>query len=131
MDSEQLEFVLGQIFFIVVLSIIAFIHRYYAKKNITYSHKKWTIFYFVLFVPLWFVFRNPLLLVEGVLIREVWFSPFLNLIRGKKFWYTNNTETDPNDSVTDDFNEQHKTLSKIFYFVSFAGIITINLIYFL
>lgn len=116
---------LSEIWYVVLCVLIAFRHKWLIKHNIQYSHDKWTILYFAFAALSLFVYQSLWQIATSVLIHEVVFSPFLNLIRGKSFWYVN--VTDPNGSELD---KLEINFAKPVYFLCLATLILIQFLIF-
>lgn len=122
---EYTTIILIEIYVICICVAIAYFQKMLILENKPIIHWLWLTVFSVLLLPVWFYTKNPLVLIAAVLIREVLFSPFLNWIRGLKFFYVN-TE-DPKGSELDKIE---KGISKPLYFLSCLGLLILNLIFF-
>lgn len=122
---EYITIILTEIFFIGACIGAAYIEKNFFKYNHTFKHWWGLAGYTILVIVCFLLFRNILLCIAAYLIAEVIFSPFLNWIRGLKFFYTN-TE-DPNGSELD---KVEKGISRPLYFLSCLALIILNLIFF-
>lgn len=96
---------------------MAYWHRHLIRQNRPIVHWIWAGAYIAACLPLFFI--NPWLMVGCILIREVVFSPFLNIIRGLWFWYQGRV------ALTDKIS---LLWTKVFYFVSVFILIAIQFI---
>lgn len=98
---------------------MAFYHAKLIKQNRPINHFLWSAIYSILVIIT--IIFNFKVAIAAVLIREVFFSPVLNFLRGKAFFYTNPS---PQGSVLDRLETGNSL--QIIYFISFAALIVIQ-----
>jgi hypothetical protein len=108
--------------FLFINLLMAAWHRHLILENRPIVHWLWAAFYIALVIPFWLLTKNPILVIGLFLVREVFFSPFLNLIRGKGFFYQN--VDGPNSSLLDKVEDKWQPF---FYFIAVISLIILNI----
>src|SRR6516225_5106613 len=90
---------------------MAWWHSRLIKANRPIVHGLWAAGYIAAVITIFIILRDPWLMISPFLIREVVFSPFLNFLRHKRFFYTNPASGSTIDKL------EGKSVA-LFYFIS-------------
>lgn len=111
-----------ELLFLAINFLMAAWHRHLILENKSIVHWAWAALYVALVAPFWFLTRNPILIINLFLIREVFFSPILNMLRDKPYFYIN-----PSSAKASLWDKTLDKWNPFFYFIAVISLIIFNI----